>query len=56
MAPSLPSNFCLVSPIILILGPVHEEQDKESDEEEYAVHDAERETRFLHGAFLLDAG
>lgn len=56
MAPSLPSNLCLVSPVIIILGPVHEEQDEESDGEENAVHDAKRETRFLHGAFLLDAG
>ena len=51
-----PSHLRLVSPVIFILGPVHEEQDKERDEEENAIHNAEREARFLHRAFLLDGG
>lgn len=35
---------------------MHEEQDKKGDEEEDAVHDAEREARLLHRALLLHAG
>ena len=59
MAPPPPIHLRLVPhivSIVTILGPVHEEQDEECDEEEYAVHDAEREARFLHRALLFDAG
>ena len=56
MTPSPPCYLRLVPPVIFILGPVHEEQDQESDEEEYAVHDAEGEARFLHRAFVFDTG
>ena len=59
MASPPPIHLRLVPHIILIIiipGPVHEEQDEERDEEEYAVHDAECEARFLHRALLFDAG
>ena len=56
MTPSPPRYLGLVPPVIFILGPVHEEQDQKGDEEEYAVHDAEREARFFHRAFILDIG
>ena len=56
MTPPPPSHLGLVLHIIIILGPVHEEQDHECDEEEDAVHDAEREARFLHCAVPLDTG
>ena len=35
---------------------MHEAQDEECDAEEYAVHDAERETRLLHRAIFFDGG
>lgn len=56
MTPPPPSYLRLVLHIIIILGPVHQEQDQECDEEEYAIHDAEREARFLHCAVFLNAG
>lgn len=56
MAPPPPGYLRLVLHIIIIPGPVHEEQDQECDKEEYAVHDAEREARFLHCAVFLDIG
>ena len=56
MTPSPPRHLGLVPPVIFILGPVHEEQDHKGDEEEDAVHDAEREARFLHRAFTFDIG
>ena len=56
MTPPPPGHLRLVTHVIVILGPVHEEQDGECDEEEYAVHDAEREARLLHRAVLFDAG
>ena len=56
MTPSPPRHLSLVPPVIFILGPVHEEQDHKGDEEEDAVHDAEREARFLHRAFTFDIG
>lgn len=56
MAPPPPSYLRSVLHIIIIPGPVHEEQDHESDEEEDAIHDPERETRFLHCAVFFDTG
>ena len=56
MAPPPPRYLRLVLHAIVVPGPVHEEQDREGDEEEYAVHDAEREARFLHGAIFFDVG
>lgn len=57
MTPPPPSYLRLVLLIIIIIpGSVHEEQDQERDKEEYAIHDAECEARFLHCALFFDAG
>ena len=56
MTPPPPCHLGLVPHIVFILGPVHEDQDHKRDEEEYAIHDAEREARFLHRAFVFDVG
>lgn len=56
MAPPPPGHLRPILHIVVVLGPVHEDQDHESDEEEYAVHDAEREARFLHRAVFFDVG
>ena len=56
VTPPPSSHLGLVLHPIIILGPVHEAQDEECDEEEYAVHDAERETRLLHRAVFFDGG
>lgn len=56
MTPPPPSYLRSVLHIVIIPGPVHEEQNRERDEEEDAVHDAEREACFLHRAVFLDTG
>lgn len=54
MAPPLPSYLRPVLHVIIIPGPMHEQQDHKRDEEEYAIHDAERKARFLHCAVFLN--
>ena len=56
MTPPLPSYLRPVLHIIIIPGPVHKQQDRECDEEEYAIHNAKCEARLLHCAIFLDIG